>query len=310
MKKIYILSLTIFCFLLNAHAQNATMGINYQGVARNQLNVPLPNTKLDIKLHINDSIPSKAKKRVYGEFFNVTTNSMGLYTLVIGTGSPLISVFGKIDWTQGIKNLEVEIQPNGASSYIYVGEFPLQFVPYALFAEHVRHELKPGNGIAITNDTIYNTGSTPQINISNGGGILITGTAPNYTITAEDSSSTNELQMLSLSNDTLYLSNGNYVLMNIYKDNTDNQTLNKNGKNVSLTNGGSIILNDDDSTNELQQISKTNKNISLDKNGGTISLNDDDSTNELQALSIGNDTLFLSQGNFIYLGGSKINTVN
>ena len=90
-----------------------------------------------------------------------------------------------------------------------------------------------------------------------------------------DTSSTNELQALSLSNDTLYLSNGGKVYLGAFMDNTDNQSLSINGNNLSITNGNTIQLNVDD--------------------------NDSDPYNEIQILTISKDTIFLTNSTFIKL---------
>lgn len=82
------------------------------------------------------------------------------------------------------KFTQVEIDATGGSNYVLLGTSEMLSVPYALYAEKSGNQLNAGNGIAITNDTVTNTG---------------------------DLSSTNELQTLSLSNDTVFLSNGGFV---------------------------------------------------------------------------------------------------
>ena len=166
--------------------------------------------------------------------------------------------------------------------------------------------------LSLSNDTLYlsNGGSvyvgmyldntdTQTLSGSHTGSIVTGsisgGNSISFSVDDDDADSTNELQVLSLANDTLWLSNGNYVLLGSYRDNTDAQQLSKTGKQIDLQNSGNITLNDDDSTNELQAISKTGKQISLDKNGGNVMLNDDDSMNELQQLSLSSDTLWLNK---------------
>ena len=101
-----------------------------------------------------------------------------------------------------------------------------------------------------------------------------------------DGDSTNELQVLSLSNDTLYLSQSTYVVLPADQVND----------------------NDADSTNELQVLSLSNDTLYLSQStyvvlpADQVNDNDADSTNELQILSFQNDTLILSNGNQVYLG--------
>ena len=99
-----------------------------------------------------------------------------------------------------------------------------------------------------------------------------------------DADSTNELQILALSNDTLFLSSGGYAVLNSFT-NTDNQTLTVNGDSISISNGNTIVIQDN-----------------------TID-GDADPTNELQILSLSNDTLYLSAGGFVVLN-SFVNTDN
>ena len=86
-----------------------------------------------------------------------------------------------------------------------------------------------------------------------------------------DADPTNELQALGYSNDTLYLSQGNFVVL---PHNFDNDT-----------------------TNELQNINLSNDTLSI-SNGNSVTI-DADTTNEIQYLSIHNDTLSISKANSI-----------
>ena len=119
-----------------------------------------------------------------------------------------------------------------------------------------------------------------------------------------DASPTNELQTLSLSGDTLALSDGGSVDLGAYLDNTDAQTLSLDGTDLTLSNGGGTVsINDADSdpANELQNLSSsasgTNRTINI--NGGTgttinVADNDNSATNELQTVSRSGNTVTLS----------------
>ena len=115
-----------------------------------------------------------------------------------------------------------------------------------------------------------------------------------------DTSATNELQMLSFSNDTLRLSNGN----SIYLPNTDYS------KNISDLNDSIMIIN-----SRLVSITQQVKNDSIYLAGLIIGhINSDadlDSTNEIQNLSIAGNTLTISKGNSVVLpGGASVNNDN
>jgi hypothetical protein len=68
-----------------------------------------------------------------------------------------------------------------------------------------------GAGISIsgtTTRTITNSAPDQTVALTNGGGIAVSGTYPNFTLTAADQSATNELQTLSIDGSDLTLSNG------------------------------------------------------------------------------------------------------
>ena len=116
-------------------------------------------------------------------------------------------------------------------------------------------------------------------------------------------------QVISLSGDTLYLSNGGAVYIGYLLDNTDNQAISITGNVITLERGGTIQLPsytdpDADPLNEIQVISRNGRRVSLSKGGGFFDLPldpDEDPENELQDLSISNDTLFISGRGFVVL---------
>ena len=103
-----------------------------------------------------------------------------------------------------------------------------------------------------------------------------------------DTSATNEIQDLSISNDTIYLEDGGFV--NLPLDMVDDI--------------------DADSTNEIQVLSISSDTIFLEKGGFAVlpPNPDDDATNELQTLTVSSigDTVYLSQGNFIIIPNASM----
>jgi len=85
------------------------------------------------------------------------------------------------------------------------------------------------------------------------------------------------------------------------------QVLSLSNDTLSISNGNAIIL-DADATNELQALSLSNDTLSI-SNGNAVILTDNvidadaDSTNELQNFSISGDTLFISNSNFVIIPG-------
>ena len=131
-----------------------------------------------------------------------------------------------------------------------------------------------------------------------------------------DQDTTNEIQFITISNDTLILSGGGTVSLANYLDNTDDQALTLSGDTLFLEDGGSVVLPYDvDSlfTDELQQVQVTGlgviKNLAI-TNGNNIQFSvadiDNDSTNELQTLTFSNDTLKLSEGGEVIIPSGQV----
>jgi hypothetical protein len=134
MKFIYSIVLSTCLFLVN-FAQ-APQGLNYQGVARNNAGVELPNQNIGIQLSILDGSVSGAV--LYTETHALTTDANGLFTLVIGFGTPVSGTFSAVNWAVGgSKWLKVSMDAAGGSNYQLMGTSQLLSVPYALFAGNV-----------------------------------------------------------------------------------------------------------------------------------------------------------------------------
>ena len=112
-------------------------------------------------------------------------------------------------------------------------------------------------------------------NYSAGAGISITGTAPNFTISNtgdNDNDPTNEIQVLSLSGDTLSLSNGGGSV-NLPPSNTYTAgvgiSITGTAPNFTISNTGD---NDNDPTNELQTLSLNGPVLSISGSGSVVYL--------------------------------------
>src|SRR6266576_2066038 len=132
MKKIFLV-LTFFLTGVFAFAQAPPQGINYQAVARNTSGAELVGAALTVRLGIyNNSNPIPANL-VYEETHAVTTNSFGLFNVVIGQGTQISpGNFSSILWANSAYYLRVEI--DGGSGFTDMGTTQLMSVPYALYA--------------------------------------------------------------------------------------------------------------------------------------------------------------------------------
>ena len=133
--------LAVFLFagmLQTAYAQPVAppAGISYQAVARNPNGTVLANTTLSsVRISILSSINPIAL--AYEEVHNgVTTNGFGLFTLIIGGGTPTtngaFNNLSAIGW--GTSEHFAKIEVDQGQGYIDMGTVKLWSVPYALFA--------------------------------------------------------------------------------------------------------------------------------------------------------------------------------
>ena len=355
-----------FIFLLvlmasiQAHAQ-VPKGINYQGVARLATGTPIADKTISIRISVLQNSANGTSE--YAETHQPATNEFGLFTLVIGQGTLVTGDFDFISWANGSKWLQIEMDPEGGSNYSLIGSQQLMSVPYSYYAQYSGSTLKAGQGLAIENNIITNTGdgdnnaanelntnmilgSDKVLRITDAGGTkqadlsVLVGTVQNLSqvltqgndagaqkitnlatpingtdaatklyVDAHDdadANSTNEIQDLSLTGNSLKVTNNataSTINLAPYLDNTDNQNLTLTtpvtgtSRTVNVSNGTSATFdvadNDNSNTNEIQLLTKTGSTIALSAGGGSVSLNDDSNTNEIQTLAsvlgVGND---------------------
>ena len=126
-------------------------------------------TKADIGMRISIVKGSAGGTPVYVETHVSASNANGLVSIQIGNGTPVSGNFAAIDWSAGPYFIKSESDLNGGTNYTITGTTQLLSVPYALFSKTAQNALNVNN---------------------------------------DDTDSTNEIQVLDISNDTLKLSNG------------------------------------------------------------------------------------------------------
>jgi hypothetical protein len=110
-------------------------GFNYQAIARDGSGNILPNTPLQAMMYVQSL--STGGTIFWKELHStVTTNSFGLFTLVVGTGTrqteSTVATFDLIDWSVTPKYLKTEIYYSG--SWKDMGTSQLMSVPYTMVA--------------------------------------------------------------------------------------------------------------------------------------------------------------------------------
>jgi microcystin-dependent protein len=331
MKKIYTLIISILLILNQANAQ-VPQGFKYQTAIRDNNGTVLANKLVAIKLSL--LMGTANGTTVYSELHKVATNDFGVANLNVGGGTILNGNFTTIDWGSNSFFLKTEVDVNNGTNFVFMGTSQLLSVPFAMYAaksanaandkdQDSTNEIqnislnnnalqlsKNGGNIDLTkydkdSQQLVLNGNT--LSITKGNSVVLSGAVD------LDADPTNEIQNLSLVNDTVKLSKANFVVLP--KDNDADSTneiqslsINQNKLIISKSNQVNI---DSDTTNEIQTLSITNDTLKLSKANNIIlpKDNDRDSLNELQMLSISNDTLKLSKANSVFLPTMPVGSI-
>lgn len=233
MKNTIAAALAIFlaAFLSSFQLANAQSPekLSYQAIVRDANNNLLTQQQVGIQISLLQGSASGIP--VYVETHMPTTNENGLITLEIGTGSVESGNFSLIDWANGPYFLKTETDPAGGSNYTITGTSQILSVPYAFYAKIADEVIHPPNEtdpvykssvaalITVEDTTKWNSKlneyeeTDPTFKQSVAAKITSTDTTRwNGMLEEEaDGDASNELQTLSISNDTLFLSQGGKV---------------------------------------------------------------------------------------------------
>jgi hypothetical protein len=111
----------------------APQGFSYQGMMRNSAGQAISNQNVSTRFCIR--LGSANGQIAYQEVQTLTTNAQGLMSATVGTGTVTMGSFATIDWANGSKFLQVDI--NQGQGWVFVGTEPLNSVPFALYANQV-----------------------------------------------------------------------------------------------------------------------------------------------------------------------------
>jgi glyoxylate utilization-related uncharacterized protein len=269
MKKVLFLLLFTFIIFVNKKANAQLKGIYYQAVAitekGNQIagkdinGLAIHNKAISVRFSVLKGEPEG--DILYQEIHQTETDPTGLFSLIIGQG---------------------EVTNAGQFNELYKIDWST-----------IDHFLKVE--IDLNNEANFKLMSVQQF------------MAVPYAYYAEkakqidgsnDTSITNELQMLSISNDTIYLTNGGFIKLPPSASVSWNNITNLPGSIDSIINNQYQI----DYSNVTNTPNIPTNTSQLNNDAGFISTEVDGSiTNELQTLSISNDTIYLSNGGFVKL---------
>lgn len=146
MKQRFFLVLLASFLLTYLNAQN-NKGINFQGIARNNNGLVIANKIISLRLSIKtDSLNGNIE---YQEIKSVTTNVIGLFSVVVGSTEErkmaTIGTFDNINWASSEKYLQVEVDITGDFYFINLGTQKINYVPFAFYADKV--DAKNINGL-------------------------------------------------------------------------------------------------------------------------------------------------------------------
>lgn len=239
----HLLTIAAFLLALVGFSQ-APQGINYQAVAHDNSGEPLSGQTITVRIGILSSSSSGTLE--WEETHGVTTNSYGLFDLVVGmgasTGGGNQANFSDINWGTTSHFMRVEV--DGGSGYESIGTMQLLSVPYALHAKTVENdqvddadadasnELITGGTLNGTDLEITDAGGTTTIDLSG----LSGGSGDDWGAQVVDSDAT-------LNGDGTAASP-----LSVNGDLTDDQTLTYTAASQSLdiSGGNSVTLSVDD----------------------------------------------------------------
>jgi len=127
---------------LRVSSSNAPEKISYQAVLRDAANTLVSNQAVGMQVSILQG--SETGTAVYVETQTPTTNTNGLVSLAIGTGTAVSGNFAAINWSYGPFFIRTETDIAGGTNYTIVGTSQILSVPYAQYAKTASNGLPPG----------------------------------------------------------------------------------------------------------------------------------------------------------------------
>jgi hypothetical protein len=338
MRRLFYFLILIIIPFLQVYSQ-VPETFNYQGLLHNSSGDLVKNTNIKVKISILQN--SATGDLVFSEDHIVNTNNYGQFVVNIGSGNVLSGNFSTIDWSTSMY-LKTEVANPADGTLVNLGTVKLLSVPYALLAKDAVNkndaDADPTNEIQDLNLdnnvlTITNNANPTQINLAPYAGtntdnqtLSLTGTElfisnGNFVDLAilqdgvedSDSDPTNELQVLSISNDTIYLTNGEFVKLPLDEVNdADNnpgneiQYLTIAGDTLEISDGNKVVFPYDSSRWAIN-------GDKLYYNSGNVGVGSSDPVSKLevksssttealfQVINANNDTVFA-----VYSNGVKV----
>ncbi len=132
MKKLTLMIIAIVMMFPLLNAQTIPAGMKYQAVARDASGSIIQNETINLKINLKRG--SSSFEKYYTEYHTVTTNSFGLFSIVIGEGEVERGLFNDVPWSEESIWMEILIKYEGESNYTKISNSKLLAVPYAFHA--------------------------------------------------------------------------------------------------------------------------------------------------------------------------------
>lgn len=188
MKRFSLVLVLFLLFFSASYGQTVPQGMKYQAVARNLAGAVISNQEIALKVTLLTK--GGAGATYYTEVHNVTTNQLGLFSLVIGDGKVENGSFKTIPWSTDDVWMQVAIKDKGKSDFALISSSKLLAVPYAFHAG-TASQLVSNSRELVGSYATASTNGTPPANTSNGnswnaGGNIGTDPVVNYLGTADN----------------------------------------------------------------------------------------------------------------------------
>jgi hypothetical protein len=131
----------LLCFNFAYLNSQSPQGFNYQAIAKDVSGNAIANQTLPVRITIKSDSLTAGTTFWYEEHANITTNSVGLFTLTVGKGARLagLAKFSDIDWSVTPKFIKTEVNYSGWKT---LGTTRLWSVPYAMVANNLGGPVK------------------------------------------------------------------------------------------------------------------------------------------------------------------------
>lgn len=264
MKRLLYTLFFAFCTICT-YAQ-APQVICYQGGATNAEGDALANQNISIRAAIVRGAANGIVE--WSETHTTTTDDFGLFTIDAGTGMRVGGEqqnFSDINWGSGEYFLRIEMDPFGGNNYDLMGTTQILSVPYALFAEGATNaeNADRANTAGVADSSAYANVAGSSMTAETAGyadeaGNATTADTATVAQTAlvaaelsgeNDISNTNELQSIEQNGDSLSLSGGNTIFLDVNDQDADTtnelQTLTYRAGVLSISGGNTINFAED-----------------------------------------------------------------